>query len=108
MELTTWVLRDLLAIFQAVWKGYRDDIAINGRFESKMAGHTRDGGNYEGHITNVCLDHEFPIPEGDAGLDGEEYPCAAPLLSEADRSGFERVAAAYGSASSGDARSRPI
>jgi len=108
VELTTWVLRDLLAISQAVWKGYRDDIAINGRFESKMAGDTRDGGNYEGHITNVCLDHEFLIPEGDAGLDGEEYPCAAPLLSEADRSGFERVAAAYGSASSGDARSRPI
>lgn len=73
-----------------------------------MAGHTRDGRNYEEHITNVCPDHEFPIPEGDAGLDGEEYPCAAPLLSEADRSGAERVAAAYESDASRGARARPI
>lgn len=73
-----------------------------------MAGHTRDGRNYEEYITNVCPDHEFSIPERDADLDGEEYPCAAPLLSEADRSGADRVAASYESASSGGARARPI
>ena len=72
-----------------------------------MAGRTRDGRQYEKHIADVCPDNEFPIPEGDADLDWEEYPCAASLLSEADRSGAERVAAAHESAASSGARSRP-
>lgn len=73
-----------------------------------MAGHTRDGRNYEEHITNVCPGHEFPIPEGDADLEGEEYPCATPLLSKADWSGADRVAATHESAASGSTRAWPI